>query len=56
MEELMTIEEIAKYLRYSVHTIYPLAQKGEIPAIKLAGQWRFRKSEVDKWLEKQLNN
>lgn len=56
MEDLISIEEVAKYLNYSVHTIYPLAQNGQIPAYKLAGVWRFKKSEVDEWLEKQKNN
>lgn len=55
-DELMTIEEVAEYLRYSVHTIYPMAQNGQIPAFKLAGVWRFKKKEINDWLEKQKNN
>jgi excisionase family DNA binding protein len=56
MEEIMTIGEVSAYLRYSKHTIYPMAKSGKIPAFKLAGVWRFRKTEIDKWLETQLNN
>jgi excisionase family DNA binding protein len=41
MEKLMTIKEVAEYLQLEEHTIYKMARKGEIPAFKIAGQWRF---------------
>lgn len=49
--EILTIEECAKYLKTSLSTLYKLAQKGEIPAFKLSGQWRFKKDLIDKWIE-----
>ena len=49
-ERLMTLEEVAEYLRLSVHTIYKMAQKGKIPALKAGKKWRFRKEDIDKWL------
>jgi excisionase family DNA binding protein len=59
-EEIMTIEECAKYLKTSVSTIYKLAQEGKIPATKVGNQWRFRKEKLDEWLDKnsktQLEN
>lgn len=53
MEELLTLEELAKYLKISKHTLYKMLEKGEIPAFKIANQWRFKKSEIDKWIEQQ---
>ena len=50
LEKLMTLEEVAEYLRLSVHTIYKMAQKGKIPALKAGKKWRFRKEDIDKWL------
>ena len=51
--ELMTIEEIADYLRVKKRTIYEWLKKGKIPAIKTVGQWRFKKTQIDNWLDKQ---
>jgi len=55
IEEIMTIEECAKYLKTSVSTIYKLAQEGKISATKVGNQWRFRKEKVNKWLDKGNN-
>lgn len=52
MEKLMTLEEVAKYLRLSVHTLYKMAEQRRIPALKAGKQWRFKKEEIDKWMEK----
>lgn len=51
--ELMTIEEIADYLRVKKRTVYEWLKKGKIPAFKTVGQWRFKKIQIDHWLEKQ---
>ena len=50
IREVMTVEEVADYLQVSHRSIYNLAAAGEIPAAKVAGQWRFKKTEVDAWL------
>ncbi len=52
-EQLMTIEEVAKYLRVKRRTIYDWVKKKKIPAVKTVGQWRFRRSKLDAWLESQ---
>ena len=49
--ELMTIEETADYLRVKKRTIYEWLKKGKIPAIKTVGQWRFKKAQIDHWLD-----
>ncbi len=51
-EKLMTVKEVAEYLQLDEHTIYRMARKGEIPAYKIAGQWRFKKELIEQWLEK----
>ena len=56
MERLMTIKELAEYLQLEEHTIYKMARKGEIPAYKVAGQWRFKKEIIEEWLEQKLVN
>lgn len=53
MEELLTIEELARYLKISKHTLYKMLEKGKIPALKIANQWRFKKSDISKWIEQQ---
>lgn len=51
-DEIMTVEELAKYLKTGVTTIYNLAQEGKIPATKVGNQWRFRKEKINEWLDK----
>ncbi len=53
-DNMLTIEEVAKYLRVSERTIYDWAQKGKIPAGKLGTVWRFKKSEIEKWINDRL--
>ena len=48
---LMSLAEVSRYLGMSERTIYGWAQEGKIPAFKLGSAWRFRRSEVDEWLE-----
>jgi len=53
-DEILTLEEVAKYLRVSERTVYDCAQKGEIPAGKIRTAWRFKKSEIEKWVNDKL--
>jgi len=56
-KEIMTVKQVAEYLQMDEHTIYKLARSGQIPAIKIAGQWRFKREVIDKWInEGSLNN
>ena len=54
-EDILTIEEVAKYLRVSDRTVYDWAQKGEIPAGKIGTVWRFKKTEVENWVNAKLS-
>ncbi len=49
--EIMTLEEVARYLRLSNQTIYKMVQGGEIPGVKIGKEWRFRRSVLDEWLD-----
>lgn len=53
MDELLTLEELADYLKISKHTLYKMVEKGKLPALKIANQWRFKKEDINKWVEKQ---
>ena len=48
--EVMTIDELADYLKISKSTLYKLAQNGALPGIKVGRRWRFHKEAVDEWL------
>lgn len=52
--EILTLEEVADYLRVSERTVYEWANKGEIPSGKLGTTWRFKRSEVEKWVDNKL--
>jgi len=51
--DLMTIDELAEYLRVKKRTIYQWLKNGKIPAVKTVGQWRFKKEKIDEWLEQE---
>jgi excisionase family DNA binding protein len=53
--EILTLDEVAAYLKAGKRTVYRLAQKGEIPAFKLGGTWRFRRSELDIWIAESIS-
>jgi len=52
-KEIMTVKQIAEYLQMDEHTIYKLSRSGQIPSIKIAGQWRFKKDVIDKWISEE---
>ena len=49
----MTVRDVAKYLNVDPKTVYRLAKKGELPGFKVAGTWRFQRSDLDTWIAKQ---
>lgn len=50
-EPLLTAVDVAAYLNVSRITIYDWAQKGKIPAFRLGHHWRFRRREIEQWLD-----
>ena len=53
MAELMTVDEVAQYLRVTKKTIYRLLKQGKIPATKVSQQWRFKRASIDEWLQQK---
>ena len=52
-DQILTIKEIAAILKLAEKTVYSMAQDGELPAFKVRGQWRMRRTDFDKWIAKQ---
>jgi PTS system nitrogen regulatory IIA component len=55
MHEIMTIEEVAAYLRVSERTVYDWAQKGDLPGGKLGTTWRFKREDVENWVDSRIS-
>lgn len=53
--EILTLDEVAAYLRAGKRTVYRFAQNGDIPAFKFGGTWRFRRSELERWIDANSN-
>jgi len=47
-KDIFTVEEVAEYLRIHPYTVRRLARAGKLPGFKVGGQWRFKRSEIDK--------
>ena len=52
--DILTLDEVAAFLKAGKRTVYRLAQNGGIPAFKLGGTWRFRRAELDAWIAAQI--
>ena len=50
-DEILTLPEVAQLLKVAEKTVYTMAQKGELPAFKVGGQWRFRRTDLDAWID-----
>lgn len=50
-ESILTIDELAEYLKISKSSLYKLAQAGKIPGQKVGRHWRFRKKSINQWLD-----
>lgn len=53
-DEILTIDEVAAYLKASKRTVYRLTTSGNLPAFKLGGTWRFRRSDLDRWIASRV--
>ena len=54
--EILTLDEVAVYLKAGKRTIYRLAAENKIPAFKLGATWRFRKQDIDSWIAAQTTD
>jgi SOS regulatory protein LexA len=56
VEEIMTIDEVASYLKTSTRTVFRMLKAKEIPAFKMRGQWRFKKDEIDRFTAERYSS
>ena len=52
-DEIMTLKEVAEYLKLAEKTAYRLAAEGKLPGFKVGGSWRFKREEVERWIEQK---
>ncbi|AGP78835.1 excisionase family DNA binding domain [Alteromonas mediterranea 615] len=52
-DEILTLKEVADYLKLAEKTAYRLAAEGKLPGFKVGGSWRFKKEDVLQWIEEQ---
>ena len=55
-DPILTLPEVAVLLKVAQKTVYTMAQKGQIPAFKVRGQWRFKHDDIDAWIDEQKAN
>jgi excisionase family DNA binding protein len=54
-DEILTVKELADYLKIAEKTAYRFVAEGKIPAFKVGSAWRFKKQEIDIWIKTQMN-
>ena len=54
-EEILTLKEVAAYLKLAEKTAYKLAAEGKLPGFKVGGSWRFKQVDIEKWIEEKKN-
>ena len=55
-DDILTLREVAGLLKVAEKTVYTMARQGEIPAFKVRGQWRFRRRDIDGWIDRQQSS
>ena len=53
IDEILTLKEVAEYLKLAEKTAYRLAAEGKLPGFKVGGSWRFKREDVQNWIEDQ---
>lgn len=54
--DILTIKEVSAYLKITEKTAYRLTAEGKIPGFKVGGAWRFRKQEIDAWIDERMKD
>lgn len=52
-DPILTLPEVALLLKVAEKTVYTMAQRGQIPAFKVRGQWRFKRDDIERWIDEQ---
>jgi len=53
-DQILTLKEVAAYLKLAEKTAYKLAAVGKLPGFKVGGSWRFKREDIDQWIEEQI--
>lgn len=56
VDPILTLQEVAEYLKLTEKTAYRLAAEGKLPGFKVGGTWRFKREDLEAWIEEQKNN
>ena len=52
-DDIITVKELADYLKIAEKTAYRFASEGKVPGFKVGSAWRFKKEEIDSWIKRQ---
>ena len=52
-EQILTLKEVAMYLKLTEKTAYRLAAEKKLPGFKVGGSWRFKREDLEQWIEEQ---
>lgn len=55
-DQILTLKEVAAYLKLAEKTAYKLAAADKLPGFKVGGSWRFKKTDVENWIEQRKTN
>lgn len=56
VDQILTLKEVAAYLKLAEKTAYRLASEGKLPGFKVGGSWRFKRVDLEAWIEKQKDS
>ena len=51
-DDILTISDVTRLFKVTQKTVYSLTQKGDLPGFKVGGQWRFRRTTIDSWIDR----
>lgn len=52
-DQIMTVKEVAEYLKVNERTVYRLANAGKLPSFRVGASWRFKQAEIENWIVEQ---
>ena len=53
VDQILTLKEVAAYLKLAEKTAYRLASEGKLPGFKVGGSWRFKREDIEQWIEQK---
>lgn len=55
-DQIMTVKDVAAYLKLNERTVYRMATSAKIPAFRVGASWRFKRADIEKWIEAHKND